>query len=105
MVTFIDNHQAVARRKLTDVITAGEALHHDHVHHTFSVASTPTQLTYLLDIKIKMSHKAFPPLVDERLSIHDHQGRNPVTSDKPTADHRLARSRWGNQHAEVARDE
>ncbi len=88
-MAFIDDDESVPRGELSHIITPGEALDHDHIHYTLRLAAASTQLADFLGIEFEVGHQTVPPLVDQRLSVHEDERRNVVPGDEPAADHRL----------------
>src|SRR4029077_15744798 len=85
-----------------DAIASSKALDHGHVHDSGGFVAPTTELADLLRFEAEVGHKASAPLLDEWFAVDDHKSGHPMLGDEGTADHRLAGSWRGDQHAEDA---
>src|SRR6266516_1174903 len=98
VVAFVGDYQPVPTREGHNVGAAGQGLQGDDVDGAFDLLSAAAKLSRL-DPEMLMD--TGPPLVGQRLAVHQHKGRSAVGGDDSASDYRLACPRRGNEHSEV----
>ncbi len=101
-MAFVYDHQPVPGCGLGKVAAPGERLRHGNIHHAAGLAPTP-DLADLLLAQAEVLGQSIAPLVNQRLAVDDHQGRNPVMGDQGTGHDGLAGSRWSDEHPQLMR--
>lgn len=101
VVAFVSDQMRVAGEHLGEVVTAGQGLQHRDVHDPGGPVVAPADLTDLGRLQAETFGQLSPPLLDQRLAVHQHE-----RGDGPCGDHRtphdgLARARRCDQRAEV----
>ena len=73
MVAFVDDDHAVGAEDFLRVLPVREGLHHRHVDASLQLPAASSQRADLLPRQSQEFPDAFDPLVEERLSVDQHQ--------------------------------
>ena len=80
MVAFVDDHEPVPGGDLPEIVSTGETLGHCQIDDAAGLPAG-SDLTNTLLVETEVGHQALAPLLDERLTVDDHEGRNAVMGD------------------------
>jgi hypothetical protein len=81
VVAFVDHHGAVALQQLLRVVQTAQALDHGEVDHAGRLGSAAADLADLVGRQAERLDQLDPPLVQQRLAVHQHQGRQAPGGD------------------------
>jgi hypothetical protein len=101
VVAFVDHDGAVALEQSLRVVEAAQALDHGEVNHAGRPVSAAADLSDLLRRQAERLDQLAPPLVQQRLAVHQHQRRQVSGGDDGTPHDGLARPGRCHQHTVV----
>jgi hypothetical protein len=90
VVTFVDDDQSVAGGQFGDVVATSKGLQHRDIDHATGLAAAAAELA-CPDAE-ELTDRS-PPLLRQRLAIHQNQRRGCLLGGDGTGDHGLPRSR------------
>ena len=98
VMALIDDQLAVAAGEFRDPLPTGEGGEHREVHHAAELLATSAELAGRHTQELI---QAGPPLLGQRLSVHQDESRHPAFGDHCARHHGLA-CPWGrNQHTVI----
>src|SRR5215469_2985131 len=105
MMALVNNHLSIFGYKILDLSFAMQALNNRYVDASGSFGFAPADLADFVDWNFEEHSQAFPPLIEQLLAVHHHQGVGLAFRDQPCRHCRLAKSsRCADEPIVIGRD-
>lgn len=93
-MALVDHDQAVAAEEPVEILDRFQALDHRQIDE----AAAAAELTDLLRGQTEKLLQLDPPLLEQRLTVREHERRDSAGGDHGAPHHRLAGTGWSHEH-------